>query len=319
MKPNDKPQFSRKWWITEKPSDVKGVDLEKALQAAEKALADEKRKSDERTVDASLAALQDVCPAAEKTIKKELDKKKHKDQISVLTKFEDLVKGETKRLEEAKARLSATNSRSEGGDEEDEGQLFDREYLYKMIKLMKSGGNELRFGFGLNTQTPESSRLVLARKGKPERLFKALKKTGEFNNRLMTYGYALPDPQSGKTLVLRLEESAGEPPQVVKLGRRFLRNDNKLYFRKIKVVLPGGQTVEDDEPDTEEGADAAGTAQAAAAPASPSNQAPADSRPGSPESNGTGTQTERQSADGREQLFGEIERELDELMAALSA
>jgi hypothetical protein len=160
MKPNDKPLLSRKWWISEKPSDVKGVDLEKALQAAERALADATRKGDEDSIDACIAALQDVCSAAEKTIKKELDKKKHKDQITVLAKYEDLVKGETKRLEEAKARLSATSSRGEEGDEEDEGKLFDREYLYKMIKLMKSGGNELRFGFGLNTQTPESSRLL---------------------------------------------------------------------------------------------------------------------------------------------------------------
>ncbi|HEY3395339.1 MAG TPA: hypothetical protein VGK58_21740, partial [Lacipirellulaceae bacterium] len=114
------------------------------------------------------------------------------------------------------------------------------------------GGKELRFSFGLNTQTPEASRLVLARKGNPERLFKILKRTGEFSNRLLTYGYAVSDPEQKKTLVFRLEESAGEPPQVIKLGRRFLRNDKSLYFRKLKLILPGGETIEDTDPDPED-------------------------------------------------------------------
>jgi hypothetical protein len=121
-----------------------------------------------------------------------------------------------------------------------------------MMKLLKSTGKELNFGFGLDTKNPEASKLVITRKGKPERLFKALKKTGEFTNRLITYGTALPDPQDGKTLVFKLAESAGEPPQILKLGRRFLRADKALKFRKLKLILPGGQTFEDSEPDTEE-------------------------------------------------------------------
>jgi len=376
MKASDKPQISKKWWTSEKPSDIKGADLEKALQAAEKALADQKKKSDERSIDAAMSAVSDVESAVDKTVKKECDKKKHKDLITVLEKFYDLIKAETKRLEEAKEKASAAGADGEE-EEEDENKLFDKEYLYKMIKLMKSGGSELRFGFGLNPQTPESSRLVLARKGKPERLFKALKKTGDYSNRLLTYGMAMPDPQSGKTLVFRLEESAGEPPQIVKLGRRFLRNDNKLYFRKIKVVLPGGQTVEDDEPDTEEGAEQAAAPQettaaatpetggeesaAAAQPASaasadtdgarpetgesgtqgeqqpsehvgqpnpgepsaaaatPSSQASGDAGAARPESADTATQTRRRSAEEVQQMLGRIERELEEIMAALSA
>jgi hypothetical protein len=254
MKASDKPQISKKWWTAEKPRDIKGADLEKALQAGEKALADEKKKSDERSIDAATTALKDIDTAVGKTVGKECDKKTHKDLITVLEKYYDLTRAELKRLEDARTKLPGASAGSDGDDEqEDENKLFDAEYLYKMIKLLKSGGTELRFGFGLNPQAPEASRLILARKGKPERLFKALKATGEFNNRLTTCGYALPDPQSGKTLVLRLEESASEPPQIVKLGRCFLRNDNKLYFRKIKVVLPGGETLEDDEPDTEDG------------------------------------------------------------------
>jgi hypothetical protein len=257
-------------------------------------------------------------------VKKECDKKKHKDLITVLEKFYDLIKAETKRLEEAKEKQSAAGG--DGEDEEDENKLFDKEYLYKMIKLMKSGGSELRFGFGLNPQTPESSRLVLARKGKPERLFKALKKTGDYSNRLLTYGIAMPDPQSGKTLVFRLEESAGEPPQIVKLGRRFLRNDNKLYFRKIKVVLPGGETVEDDEPDTEEGAEQAATQQESGATAQPASEGSAPAQPatadGATRASGDGASAARrritpQQREEARRWFSETQDELRRMAAEL--
>ncbi len=259
MKVSDKPQISKKWWTTEKPADVKGTELEKALQAAEKAQADEKKKGDAASIDAFLAAIKDLEAAVDKTVKKELDKKKHKDVIAVLEKFYDLASAETERLEDAKEKLAGEGD-EDAEEEETENKLLEPDYLYKMIKLMKGGGKDLRFGFGLNTQAPESSKLVLSRKGKPEMLFKLLKRGGEFSNRTLTYGFAAPDPQQKKTLVFRLEDSAGEPPQIIKLGRRFLRNDKKLYFRKLKVVMPGGQTFEDTEPDLEdtEGTEAAG-------------------------------------------------------------
>jgi hypothetical protein len=66
-------------------------------------------------------------------------------------------------------------------------------------------------------------------------------------------------------LVFKLAESAGEPPQIQKLGRQFLRSDKNLKFRKLKLILPGGQTLEDNEPDPEEGG---------AAPQAASAQAP---------------------------------------------
>jgi hypothetical protein len=252
MKASDKPQISKKWWTTEKPADIKGADLEKALQAAEKALADEQKKSDAASIGAALSALGSVSSAADKTVKKELDKKKHKDCITVLEKYSDLLKSETKRLEEAQAKLKKSGQEDGEDEEESEEKIFQPDYLHKMMKLLKSTGKELNFGFGLDTKNPENSKLVITRKGKPDRLFKALKKSGEFSNRLITYGTAVPDPQDGKTLVFKLAESAGEPPQVLKLGRRYLRSDKSLKFRKLKLVLPGGQTFEDTEPDNEE-------------------------------------------------------------------
>ena len=171
-------------------------------------------------------------------------------------------------------------------EEESDGKIFEKDYLHKMIKLLKSTGKELNFGFGLDTKNPEGSTLLLTRKGKPERLFKALKKTGDFTNRLITYGKAVPDPENGKVLVFKLAESAGEPPQVLKLGRRFLRSDKGLKFRKLKLILPGGQTFNDTEPDTEDEAVAGG-----------------------------GKRLSQQQKDDIRKRLSEIERLLEEMMA----
>jgi hypothetical protein len=256
MKAGDKPVMSKKWWTSEKPDDIKGADLEKALASAEKALTDAQKKKEPATIDACLTALKDVESAADKTIKKECDKKKHKDVISVLEKYAALIKIESSRLEELKKQTSksgATEANGEEDEEEDEGKLFEPDYLHKMLKLLRSTGKELNFGFGLDSKNPAGSKLLLARKGKPDKLFKALKQTGEFSNRLICFGTAVPDAQDGKTLVFKLAENAGEPPQIQKLGRQFLRSDKSLKFRKLKLVLPGGQTLEDTEPDMEEG------------------------------------------------------------------
>jgi hypothetical protein len=277
-----KPEISKKWWTSEKPDDIKGADLEKALAGAEKALAEEKKKSEPPTIEACLAALAEVNSAVDKTIKKECDKKKHKEFIPVLEKFFPLLKSETGRLEELKKKAAKAAAADEGGEEEeeeDEGKLFEPDYLHKMLKILRSTGKELNFGFGLNSQDPAGSKLLLARKGKPEKLFKALKQTGNFSNRLICFGTAMPDAQDGKTLVFKLAENAGEPPQIQKLGRQFLKSDKALKFRKLKLVLPGGQTLEDTEPDTEDenGAPQAAGAQAAGSQAAGAQAAGAQS------------------------------------------
>ena len=223
MKANDKPQISKRWWTSEKPAGVKGVELEKALQQAEKLLAEESANSGKRSIDACAAALEEVRIAADKTVKKELDKQKHKDVIAVLEKYAALIKAEIARLSDAKKKLGeGQNSEGEDDEDVDENKLFEKDYVYKMMKLMKSAGKELKFGFGLNTSAPEASKLLLTRKGKPEQLFKILKQSGQFSNRVLTYGTAVADPEDGKTL-----------------------------------VLPGGRTVQDNESDTEDGKAAA--------------------------------------------------------------
>src|SRR5262245_39142199 len=139
MKTSDKPQLSKKWWMSSKPGEIKGADLERALANAEKALLEQQRKGDPAAIDTALAALGALNSAVSKTIKNECDKKKHKELITVMEKYDGLIEAETKGLEKAKGALSDGPSSGEE-EEEDENKLFDKEYLYKMIKLMKSGG-----------------------------------------------------------------------------------------------------------------------------------------------------------------------------------
>ena len=256
MKSSDKPQFSKTWWTSEKPSEIKGAELEQALANAEKTLADEKKQSNEKSVEACRGALDELSDAVDKTIKKELDKKKHKDCIAVLEKFDGLINGELKRIDGAQnaAGKSAHDGDGAEEDEESEGKLFDKDQLDKMVKLLRSGAKELNFGFGLNTKTPESSQFILSRKGKADKLFRALKNTGNYSNRCLAFGKAMADTNDGKTLVFVLDSGSDEPPQIIKLGRRFLRADKDLKFRKLKVVGAGGNPLVDDEPDDDDAA-----------------------------------------------------------------
>src|SRR3954451_18782405 len=214
-----KPEISKKWWTAEKPNDIKGQDLEKALASAEKALAEVKKKRDAESIDACLAALEAVGTAATKTIKKECDKKKHKDIISALEGFDDLIEEQSEKMEELKVSSNESDKDEEDGD--DEKGVLKPEYLARMIKLLR-GGEELQFCFGLNKTAPTDSRLVFCNKRKPEPRHKILKGTGDFSNRLITFGHAARD---GKTLQFVLAEEAKEPSQIVKLAKQYLKGN----------------------------------------------------------------------------------------------
>jgi hypothetical protein len=246
MKSTDRPQLSQQWWEEEKPDDLGATELDDVLPDVESALAEQRKHDDDLdAVTACIEALRAVPSAASKTIKS-CDKKKHKNEIAVLKKYDALVSAEVKRLEKIQKKLEE-QGKEEEDEEEDEDKIFQKDYLYKMVKMLKSTGKALNFGFALDNKNPGASKLLLTRKGKPERLLKALKRTGEFSDRQITYGTAAPDAKDGKTLVFKLAESAGEPPQVLKLGRQFLQSDKGLKFRKLKLVLPGGKTFDDAE------------------------------------------------------------------------
>jgi hypothetical protein len=190
----------------------------------------------------------------DKTLKKELDKKKHKDAITVLGKFEGVIQDEVKRLQEALSSLGKDEDEEEEDDEDDDKGVFKPEYLARMIKVLR-GGKELQFCFGLNKQEPSESRLLLCKKREPERLFKMLKQSGEFTSRLLTYGRAIGD---GKVLQFTLSDDAKEPSQILKLTKEYLKSNKDLKLKKLRVIA-GGETFEEDMPDSE----GAGSEQAA--------------------------------------------------------
>jgi hypothetical protein len=233
MNYRDRPEISKSWWTSEKPPDIKGRKLEKALQSAEKALLAVDKEGDAETIDACLAALESVVEAADKTIEDECDEARHEILIAVLKRFDRIVEQEVERLEAEREDLG-------DDDEESKGKLFESAYLEKMLRLLK-GGNELKFCFGIDKSSPEDSCLLLDRKRDPERLFQILRTKSDFSKRLTTYGLAKAD---GKTIEFRLAENANEPSQIVKLAREFLRK-NDLKFKKIRVVCPGGQSLEE--------------------------------------------------------------------------
>lgn len=249
MKVSSKPELSAKWWASEKPAGIKGAELEKALERLENALADEKKKSDTRSVDACLEALDTVGTAVERTINKECDRKDHKEAIAMLKKFDEIIKGEVKRLNEVQSQLEDEAESEE--EEANDNILFDHDHVCKMLQMLKSTGKQFSFSIGLNSKSPAESQLLLCRKRSPDKLWRMLKQTGDFQNRQLAYGKAQADPENGQTLLLLLEDNE-EPPQMLKISREFLRSDKKLRFRKLKLVFPGGQMSVDTEPDVDD-------------------------------------------------------------------
>jgi len=244
MKSSDKPIISKKWWTKEKPGDIKGSDLEKALGVCEKALEDAKKKKDAESIDAALAALDDLDEAVDTTVK-ECEKKKLKDVVTVLEKFEKLSDGERSDLEKLKGALEQDEDEEESDD--DAKGVMKEEYRARMIKMLRAG-EELNFCMGLNKQTPEDSFLLLCNKRKPERLQKILKQTGDFSTRLLTFGSVKGD---GKILDLNLADNSKEPAAIAKTSKAYFKAHRDLKFRKVRVHS-AGQTFEEGDPDDQE-------------------------------------------------------------------
>ena len=246
------PELVAKWWSTVCPSGVdEKKNLEKALSKVEKAISDQEKKSDDpKAIDNCLTALKALPSVISKTTK-ECDKKTHKDELKGLQELKKLVDSEATRLKQLKKDLSSNEG---GGDDEDsDDKILEKDYLHKLIKLIKSGNKELNFAFGLDMNAPEACDLLLHRKKGPEMLFKILKKTKKFPNRLLTYGTAKMDPGDKQTLMFQLAPNANIPPnKIVRIGRKMFQQDKKLRFKKLKVVAANGQTLDDSQPEAEE-------------------------------------------------------------------
>jgi hypothetical protein len=122
MKPTDKPEISVKWWSRKKPEDIEGKQLETALSRAEDAYVAAKSKIDKEVADydsirKAQNALSGFRFAVEKTIKKECEKSKHKDVITVLEKFDDVIRNAELILRDAKEKLDESPE-AEGSEEQ---------------------------------------------------------------------------------------------------------------------------------------------------------------------------------------------------------
>ena len=169
MKPN-KPEISSKWWKAVKSDnvDVKGA-LEKAFVKAEKAIADQSKKSDDaKLADASISALKSLAIGK---AARECDKKNDKDLISGLKQLEKMVAEEIARLQELLKDIKSGDVE----DDDDEGKLFDKDYRGQKIKQLRSG-KELYCAFGFNKKDAGACDLLLHAKKNCTLLWKALKK-----------------------------------------------------------------------------------------------------------------------------------------------
>ena len=246
MKTSSKPQFAKKWWVSVRPTDIKGRDLEKALHHAEQALADETKRGDVRAIDSCMKAIKGVAVAAAKSIK-ECDKKKHKDIIAALKKFDPLIRTEIQRLDDAKNKATAEKTGDEDGEPNEDG-LLDPKYMEKCIRLLRK--RQLNFALCMPSKV-EQAKFVFARKKSPKLLFTTLNKLSKKHklglpkNR-MTFGVAAPDKEDRATLVLRLDEEAKQPMGLLKKGKKFLKQNKDQFrpFRSFKLVV-NGKVVED--------------------------------------------------------------------------
>ena len=135
------------------------------------------------------------------------------------------------------------NAENPGSDD----AIFDKDYLHKLIKLIRSSGTELSFAFGLDLKSPEACDLLLHRKKSGEMLFRILKKTKKFANRSLTFGTARIDADDPQTLVFQLGMGANKPPKkITQTARKLFQIDKKMRFKKLKVVTLDGETFEDD-------------------------------------------------------------------------
>jgi hypothetical protein len=98
MKATDKPEISSQWWKKNRPDDIEGKELERALVRAEEALAAADKKKDGDSINVARSALGGLGNAVGRTIKDECEKTRHKDVIKVLERYEDLLKAKTKSL-----------------------------------------------------------------------------------------------------------------------------------------------------------------------------------------------------------------------------
>jgi hypothetical protein len=98
MEPGDKPEISEAWWTSNKPEDFQGgKELTRALAEAEGALKNAK-KGNTKSLALAVKECNQLRGTVLKTIRKECDKKKDKDLVSVLEKYTPVINDQLKQL-----------------------------------------------------------------------------------------------------------------------------------------------------------------------------------------------------------------------------
>src|SRR3954465_9137955 len=108
-----KVELTKKWWNANRPKEIKGVELERALTTLEQA-----------KDTARLSALSSI-PGAIAKVSRELDKKTHKDLLKALETLETLSEAEKKKadaelklLEKAKTEAEKQKKETDENDED---------------------------------------------------------------------------------------------------------------------------------------------------------------------------------------------------------
>ncbi|MDC0935914.1 hypothetical protein OAS39_06485 [Pirellulales bacterium] len=276
-----KIDFKASSWDKAKPKDIKGTKLSAALKAVEKALADEKRKKDDPdTLTACLEAMEATSAAAQDSIKKECDAKKHKDVITALKKFDSNCAAEIKRLQDA---VKAAGGDDDDGDVSD-GDLFSQKMFkdcIKKAKLKSSTEDGVSFCLGVHKKAEDCKLVFMKKKKFAMQIFKRVVKVAKDQPELglkrpkMTYGAAYRDAESKETLVLHIVD--GAPTEIPGMARKIEKWRKKfkqdlLPFKELSIRGPSGKPLEMT-PDPDEDGENADTAQGAAQEAPAETQA----------------------------------------------
>jgi hypothetical protein len=294
-----KVELTKKWWITSRPKDVKGVELEKALAAVEQA--------DDGHLAAALAAVSGAIAKAAK----ELDKKEDKDLLKALDSLDALADAAKKKAEaEAKAAAQAKTKEDakakeeepESEDEEDDEHTPEDKFFepaFQLTTLRRGLRAPIIFAFAMGAK-PEQSLLAVHVRGNPKNLLRIAKtRSGALKG---CFGHAQAAEDDPKTLTLSLD-----CPLIGGLARsvrKYFQLNKITVFRKIRVVVDGKEAESDtgEEAPPEVQAQAAAPAAAAAPPGAKAAPRPAAAPP--PEEP-TVPLTEKQleEADDRRQEF----------------
>jgi hypothetical protein len=258
-------ELTKKWWTTNRPKAVKGIELERALIDVEEA-------GDEERV-AALGSL----PGAITKATRELDKKEHKELLKALDTLATLAETERKKLE-TQAKAAAAKAKAEAAEKEKtedeqeeeetpEDKLFDPVFQISILK--RAIKKPLVFAFAIGSK-PEQSLLAVNARGNPKNLMRlARTRSGSPKGCCGQAQAAEDDP---KTLILSLDG-----PLVGGLARsvrKYFQANKIRLFRKIRVLVDG-QEAESDVAEEELPPEAA----AAAAPASKAAPAEEPSAP----------------------------------------